>query len=318
MQKAANGTTTVYIYSGSKDIAEYDNGASPSSPSREYIYGNNQLLAMVSGSTTTYYQSDHLSVRMTTDSNGNVLGQQGSFPFGESWYSSNGSSEWTFTTYQHDNETGLEYALARYYDTRTGGFCSADPVEGDPSDPQSWNRYAYARDNPISITDPSGQFSLFDIFKLIGLISMDILTSGATTEETLPSLIGEFEGWSSFAEMTNIMSHEGQQSGQHPQLPPPLRLPPQTTNKSHKPKGGTKNCIENAHGVYNNLPTIHPSRKGAYGVPETQGTAAIDRSQFLPPGSSMTGQQANAYINKYRSQISGYVPNGNGGYDLLP
>jgi len=109
---------------------------------------------------------------------------------------------------------------------------------------------------------------------------------------------------------------EGQQPGQHPQLPPPLRLPhqpQQVTNKSQEPER-TKNCIVNAHGIYNNLPTIHPNRKGAYGVPETQGTAAIDRSQFLPPGSSMTGQQANAYVNKYRSQISGYVPNGNGGY----
>jgi YD repeat-containing protein len=88
VQKSVSGTTTVYIYSGSKDIAEYDNGAAPSSPSREFIYGNGQLLAEVSGSTTTYYQSDHLSVRMTTDSSGNVLGQQGHYPFGESWYSS--------------------------------------------------------------------------------------------------------------------------------------------------------------------------------------------------------------------------------------
>jgi RHS repeat-associated protein len=81
-----------------------------------------------------------------------------------------GSSEWIFTSYQHDPETALEYALARYYDTRTGGFCSADPVEGDPGNPESWNRYAYAQDDPISIADPSGQFSLFDVFKLIGLI----------------------------------------------------------------------------------------------------------------------------------------------------
>ncbi|MGB6874554.1 MAG: RHS repeat-associated core domain-containing protein [Candidatus Acidiferrales bacterium] len=144
---------------------------SGSSPSREFIHGNGQLLAEVGGGATTYFQSDHLSVRMTTDSSGNVTGQQGHYPFGESWYSSNGSSEWTFASYQHDSETGLQYALARYYDTRTGGFCSADPVEGNPEDPESWNHYAYALDDPVNLIDPSGQLSLFDIFKFIGLIS---------------------------------------------------------------------------------------------------------------------------------------------------
>ena len=47
-------TTTVYIFSGSKVIAEYDNGAAPGSPSREYIYSGSQLLATISGGATTY------------------------------------------------------------------------------------------------------------------------------------------------------------------------------------------------------------------------------------------------------------------------
>lgn len=182
VEKSANGTNTVYIYSGSEDIAEYDNGAAPSSPSREFIYGNGELLVQVSGGATTYYQKDHLSVRMITDASGNVTGQEGHFPFGEAWYSSNGSSEWVFTTYQHDQATGLEYALARYYDPRTAAFCSADPVGGDPSDPESWNRYAYARDNPINLTDPSGK-SWLGWF--IGVLA-DIAAIGTLT----PELIG--------------------------------------------------------------------------------------------------------------------------------
>ncbi len=47
--------------------------------------------------------------------------------------------------------------LARYYDSRTGTFCSADPLAGSPGDPQSWNRYPYGRNDPIDVTDPSGQ-----------------------------------------------------------------------------------------------------------------------------------------------------------------
>src|SRR5208282_5373620 len=37
VQKVAGSTTTVYIFSGSKVIAEYQNGAAPSSPTKEYI-----------------------------------------------------------------------------------------------------------------------------------------------------------------------------------------------------------------------------------------------------------------------------------------
>jgi RHS repeat-associated protein len=162
VKSVQGGTATVSIYSGSSVIAEYDNGAAPSAPSREYIYNpaggaTPGLLAMVSGGATTYYHQDHESVRLTTDANGNVLTQKGTFPFGEAWYSTGQANKWVFTSYQRDSETGLDYALARYYDSRTGTFCSADPLAGDPSDPQSWNRYPYGRNDPIDITDPSGK-----------------------------------------------------------------------------------------------------------------------------------------------------------------
>ena len=67
------------------------------------------------------------------------------------------TNKWIFTSYQRDSESGLDYALARYYDSRTGTFCSADPLAGDPSDPQSWNRYPYGRNDPIDMTDPTGK-----------------------------------------------------------------------------------------------------------------------------------------------------------------
>lgn len=46
--------------------------------------------------------------------------------------------------------------LARYYDAAQGRFISADTVVQDPSDPQSLNRYAYVRNNPLNLVDPSG------------------------------------------------------------------------------------------------------------------------------------------------------------------
>jgi RHS repeat-associated protein len=157
IKSVSGGTATVSVFSGSSLIAEYDNGAAPTTPTREYVYGGLGLLAMLSGGTTTYYHQDHLSVRLTTDANGNVLTQQATFPFGEQWYQSGSGNKFVFTSYDRDSESGLDYAMARYYYSSTGTFIMADPVAGTPSDPQSWNRYPYGRNNPINITDPSGK-----------------------------------------------------------------------------------------------------------------------------------------------------------------
>ncbi|MGB9236802.1 MAG: RHS repeat-associated core domain-containing protein [Terriglobales bacterium] len=197
VKSATGGSTMVSIFSGSQKIAEYDNGAVASAPSREYVAGPTGVLAMIANGTTTYYHQDHLSVRLTTDGTsgsptyGQVLSQQGHYPFGESWYSNQGSGDnWVFTSYDRDSESGLDYALARYYDSRTGTFCSADPLAGDPSDPQSWNRYAYGRNDPIDITDPSGQH--WWNWLLVGLsLAGDVLTGGATTPGSAALMAGD-------------------------------------------------------------------------------------------------------------------------------
>ena len=52
----------------------------------------------------------------------------------------------------------VDYVGARYYASQTGRFTSVDPghVSGNILDPQSWNGYAYARNNPLTSVDPSG------------------------------------------------------------------------------------------------------------------------------------------------------------------
>ncbi len=47
-------------------------------------------------------------------------------------------------------------AQARYYDPGNGRFITPDTIVQAPYDPQSMNRYAYVRNNPINLTDPSG------------------------------------------------------------------------------------------------------------------------------------------------------------------
>jgi len=155
-ERVSGSTATVYIFSGGKVIAEYDNGAAPGSPSREYIYSGSQLLATISGGATTYHHPDHLSVRVSTDANGNVTRAFGHFPFGEVWYETGTASKWKFSTYERDTESGNDYAMARFYGSSNARFASPDPIPGSASDPQSLNRYSYAVSDPIDFVDFSG------------------------------------------------------------------------------------------------------------------------------------------------------------------
>jgi RHS repeat-associated protein len=185
-----DGTRTWYVFAGGKDIAEYDNGPFPSLPSREYIYAGSQLVATIQGTNITYHQSDHLSVRVTTDASGNKIGEQGHYPYGETWYTSNTTSKFIFTSYERDSESGNDYAMARYYINRFGRFSCADPLLGRPSDPQSWNRYAYARNDPVNITDPSGQSWLAWLFKAILMVLAIILKIPALAMIQIPGAGG--------------------------------------------------------------------------------------------------------------------------------
>jgi RHS repeat-associated protein len=62
---------------------------------------------------------------------------------------------------ERDAETGLDYFGARYYGSSMGRLLSPDPDNASaflyPDDPQSWNGYAYARNNPLTYTDPTGE-----------------------------------------------------------------------------------------------------------------------------------------------------------------
>ena len=53
--------------------------------------------------------------------------------------------------------TGLVQVGARYYDPALGRFVSVDPVM-DLADPQQWHGYAYANNNPITWSDPTGLY----------------------------------------------------------------------------------------------------------------------------------------------------------------
>ncbi|HKP37905.1 MAG TPA: RHS repeat-associated core domain-containing protein, partial [Pyrinomonadaceae bacterium] len=108
-----------------------------------------------------------------TDQNGNYVSgmtRHDYLPFGEELYAGTGGRTTAqgygasdgvrqrFTGYEHDSESGLDYAQARYYTSMQGRFTGVDPLmgSGKPELPQSWNRYAYCINNPLVLVDPDG------------------------------------------------------------------------------------------------------------------------------------------------------------------
>jgi RHS repeat-associated protein len=155
IQKFTGGQTTVYIYAGSKPIAEYVNGQI----SREYLYGGSQMLATVSGGAFTYYHPDLLSNRAETDASGTVTRTFGHFPSGETWYETGTPDKWKFTSYERDSatgETGLDYAVFRQYTPGQGRFMNADLLAGHIDVPQSMNRYPYVLNDVVNRIDAVG------------------------------------------------------------------------------------------------------------------------------------------------------------------
>ncbi len=89
-----------------------------------------------------------------TDASGKLLWNEEYQPYG---LKINGVSEKIgFTGHVYDQDTGLTDMQARLYDPLIGRFLSTDPNQFNASSPFSFNRYAYANDNPYRNTDPSG------------------------------------------------------------------------------------------------------------------------------------------------------------------
>ena len=65
------------------------------------------------------------------------------------------------TLKERDVETGLDYFGIRYYGSMQGRFTSPDPLMASAyvENPQSWNRYSYALNNPLRYIDPDGMKS---------------------------------------------------------------------------------------------------------------------------------------------------------------
>jgi RHS repeat-associated protein len=166
-----SGEKVRMVYSGGRLLAEYDltNGALK----KEYIYGATGLIATIEPSTgNQYITSDSLgSARVITNASAGVVARHDYMPFGDEvsagvggrttgmgFLSTADSLRQKFTGKEREGETGLDYFVARYYASSQGRFTSSDPLlsSGKPAHPQSWNRYSYCLNKPLSLIDPEG------------------------------------------------------------------------------------------------------------------------------------------------------------------
>jgi RHS repeat-associated protein len=95
---------------------------------------------------------------LATNASGGIEWQARYKPFGETrWTSGALTTNRRFNGMKEESALGGIYDFnARFYDPAIGRFLSADSIVPRPNDPQSLNRYAFVRNNPLKYVDPSG------------------------------------------------------------------------------------------------------------------------------------------------------------------
>ncbi len=156
VQKITSSGTTTSVYDAMGHLAaEY--GGSSTSAGRVYLsvdaLGSTRLVTDASGNPTEQYDYAHFGEELTQGIDGRVA------PYSTNQYPTTPDAVTEkFTSKERDAETGLDYFGARYFCAAQGRFTSPDEVFADQHarDPQSWNLYAYVRNNPLAMVDVKG------------------------------------------------------------------------------------------------------------------------------------------------------------------
>lgn len=159
-QTVTTGTTTTsaqYVLSPTRQPQIMEEVTSQATT--DNVYGTSLLASAVNTSpdSPSYYSYDAQSnVRNVTDSSGNVLVQESYYAFGSLLKVSGPATEYQFSGQQADAADGLIYMRGRYYDPTTGRFIMRDTTPTSPTMAQSLNLYVYSNNDPINLSDPSG------------------------------------------------------------------------------------------------------------------------------------------------------------------
>jgi RHS repeat-associated protein len=172
-KRSADGTETFYVSPGYEVVSCPDGGRQHT----RYVVGPRGALASVTvvdsepdpagagipAPGVSYVHGSHIgSTLLQTDGDGNAVTTIGYLPFGELGSVAGADTlRRKFTGKELDEDTGLYYFGARYYDPALGSFITADDrFGGFASRHDGLNAYAYGLNDPTSYTDPTGHFSL--------------------------------------------------------------------------------------------------------------------------------------------------------------
>ena len=144
---------------------------------------------------------DHLGTpRIVIDETGNRANvkRHDYLPFGEELFAGTGGRtialgyggdgvRQRFTQYERDAEIGLDFAGARFYASTQGRFTSIDPLMASaaPANPQTFNRYSYVSNSPLTQIDPTGMFGISPGGSQLGGVgNMAFFYRGSSTDES--------------------------------------------------------------------------------------------------------------------------------------
>ena len=150
--KKVSGNTTTYTFFGHYE-EEVTNGVTTTIS--HYSFGGLRV-AVKRGSTLYHLHGDHLGSTSLTTAGSVVEASRAYYAYGsERAASGDLKTDRTFTGQKRD-ATGLLYYNARYYDPALGTFISPDSLVPDASRVIDYNRFLYARGNPLKYSDPTG------------------------------------------------------------------------------------------------------------------------------------------------------------------
>lgn len=158
-------STTDEAYGAGGELLWRYTGNSNDPTQRAFVPFNGSILAEYWSGGTIFDHPDQIgTISTATDQTGNNFQERLYHPFGEFWTGANLDSLGVHQTFaklpDYDPETDQYNTLNRHY-SPSGRWLSPDPgglkaVHTD--DPQTWNMYAYVRNNPTTLTDPSGLY----------------------------------------------------------------------------------------------------------------------------------------------------------------
>ncbi len=152
IQKTIASGATNYVYDGANIVADLDGSGAILA---RYVQGAgiDEPLALNTSAGTEFFEADGLGSITSLSGSAGLTDTYTYKPFGITTATGTSTNRFRYTGRDWDQETGLYYYRARYYDPTTGRFISEDPLGFTAGT----NFYQYADNDPVVFTDPTGK-----------------------------------------------------------------------------------------------------------------------------------------------------------------